>query len=397
MHAVRDLLASNAPLALSVGGLLIGCAFGATVLASNYCTMGALSDIRNLRDFRRFRAWVLAAATAILGTQLLQLFAVVPLERSMYLPPTLNWAGHIVGGLLLGFGMVFAGGCPSRNLARAGSGDLRSLLSLLVLGLVAYMTTGGIFAYPRVYLEQATELTLSASTQSLGELLGRRVGLSRPAGDILVATAFVLAAGAYCFADRAFRASRRHVFSGLAIGMIVVAGWALTGLAYEEMATRPLAPVSLSYVRPTGDAIEWLTRFSAAPLPGFGAASVLGALIGAFAVAQRTGRFRIATYADRSDTLRNLSGAALMGIGGVLGLGCTIGQAVTGVSTLALGSFLTFAAIVVGGICGLIVLERQVAADGAAGAAAFPRRPTDALSPRQHPTTAGNSRQGRAL
>jgi uncharacterized protein len=280
----------------------------------------------------------------------------------MYLAPALNWAGHIVGGVLLGFGMVFAGGCPSRNLARAGSGDLRSLISLLVLGLVAYMTTGGIFAYPRVYLERATQLTLSASTQSLGELLGRLVGLSRPLGDIVVAMLLVLAAGAYCFADRAFRASRTHVVSGLAIGMIVVAGWALTGLAYEEMATRPLAPVSLSYVRPTGDAIEWLTRFTAAPLPGFGAASVVGALIGAFAVARRTGRFRIATYADRSDTLRNLSGAVLMGIGGILGLGCTIGQAVTGVSTLALGSFLTFAAIVLGGLCGLYVLERQVLA-----------------------------------
>src|SRR5262249_53824662 len=144
MHAVRDVLASNAPLALSIGGLLIGCAFGATVFASNYCSMGALSDIRNLRDFRRFRAWVLAAATAILGTQLLQMFAIVPLERSMYLAPALNWAGDIVGGVLLGIGMVFAGGCPSRNLARAGSGDLRSLMSLLVLGLVAYMTTGGI-------------------------------------------------------------------------------------------------------------------------------------------------------------------------------------------------------------------------------------------------------------
>ncbi len=362
MHAVRDVLASNAPLALSIGGLLIGCAFGATVFASNYCAMGALSDIRNLRDFRRFRAWVLAAATAILGTQLLQLFAIVPLERSMYLAPSLNWAGDIIGGVLLGIGMVFAGGCPSRNLARAGSGDLRSLISLLVLGLVAYMTTGGIFAYPRVYLERATQVAVSASTQSLGELLGRLVGLSRPPAEILVATALVLAAGAYCFADRAFRASRAHVLSGLAIGMIVVAGWALTGLAYEEMAVRPLPPVSLTYVRPTGDAIEWLTRFTAAPLPSFGAASVVGALIGAFAAARRMRRFRIATYADRSDTLRNLAGAALMGIGGVMGLGCTVGQAVTGVSTLALGSFLTFAAIVLGGFCGLFVLERQVLA-----------------------------------
>ena len=360
MHAVRDLLAGNAPLVLSIGGLLLGCAFGATVFAGNYCAMGALSDIHSFGDFRRFRAWVLAAATALAGTQLLQLLGVVPLERSVYLAPGLNWAGHSLGGALLGFGMVFAGGCPSRNLARAGAGDLRALISLLVLGLVAYMTTGGIFAYPRVYLEKATGIAVAASTQSLGELLGRLGGLPRTSGDILVATSLLLAAGAYCFADKAFRASPRHVLSGLTVGIIVVAGWGLTGLAYDEMATRPLPPTSLTYVRPTGDALEWLTRFSAAPLPGFGAASVIGALIGAFAAARAMGRFRIVSYADTSDTLRNLSGAALMGVGGIMALGCTVGQAVTGLSTLAAGSFLTFAAIVCGGLCGLHVLERQV-------------------------------------
>jgi uncharacterized membrane protein YedE/YeeE len=361
MHAARDFLAAHAPLALSIGGLLIGCAFGATVFATNYCAMGALSDIHNFRDYRRFRAWILAAAMALAGTQLLQLFGVVALDQSMYLTADLNWAGHVVGGGMLGLGMVFAGGCPSRNLARAGGGDLRALISLLVLGLAGYMTIGGILAYPRAYLEQVTRIALGSS-QGLGELVGGLAGLSRPWGNVLVTLPLVLAAGIYCFSDRGFRASAVHVVSGVAVGIIVVAGWALTGLAYEEMAAQPTPPISLTYVRPTGDTIEWLTRFTAAPIPGFGTASVLGALIGAFAAAQRMGRFRIATYSDRSDTLRNLSGAGLMGIGGTMALGCTVGQAITGVSTLALGSFLTFAAIVLGGFCGLRVLERQILA-----------------------------------
>jgi uncharacterized membrane protein YedE/YeeE len=359
MHAARDFLAEHAPLALSIGGLLIGCAFGATVFATNYCAMGALSDIHTFHDYRRFRAWILAATTALLGTQLLQAFGVVALDQSMYLAHGLNWAGHLVGGGLLGFGMVFASGCPSRNLARAGGGDLRALISLLVLGLAAYMTSGGILAYPRAYLEEVTRIAF-ASSQSLGELMGGLTGQSRPTANALVTIALVLAAGIYCFSDRGFRASAVHVFSGIAVGVLVVAGWALTGLAYEEMAAQPLPPISLTYVRPTGDTIEWLTRFTAQPIPGFGAASVVGALIGAFAAAQRMGRFQIATYADRSDTLRNLSGAGLMGIGGSMALGCTVGQAITGVSTLALGSFLTFAAIVLGGFCGLRVLERQI-------------------------------------
>ena len=124
------------------------------------------------------------------------------------------------------------------------------------------------------------------------------------------------------------------------------------------MATRPVPPISLTYVRPTGDALQWLTLFTAAPMPGFGVASVFGALIGACAAALAMGRFRLATFSDTGDTLRNLGGAALMGIGGVMALGCTVGQSITGVSTLALGSFLTFAAIVAGGFYGLRVLER---------------------------------------
>jgi len=359
MHPARDFIAAHALLIESIGGLVLGLAFGAIVFATNYCALGALSDMQNFGDRRRFRAWILAAATALAGTQLLAARGVVALEKSMYLSPTLSLAGHILGGLLFGFGMVFAGGCPSRNLARAGGGDLRSLLTLMVLGIVAYMTSGGLFAYPRSLIEQSMRIALSADTQSLGELIARALGLGLMEGNILLSALLALAASAYCFTDRHFRAAKVHIFSGAGVGLVVVAGWALTGLAYDEMAMRPLPPASLSYVRPTGDAIEWLMRFSAAPMPGFGVASVLGALAGAFAAAQRMGRFQIATFSDGRDTLRNLLGATLMGIGGVMALGCTVGQAITGVSTLALGSFLTFAAIVVGGQTGLRVLGRQ--------------------------------------
>jgi uncharacterized membrane protein YedE/YeeE len=124
------------------------------------------------------------------------------------------------------------------------------------------------------------------------------------------------------------------------------------------MATRPSPPISLTYIRPVGDTLQWLALYTATPMPGFGVASVFGALLGAFAAALAMGRFRLATFAGTGDTLRNLLGAALMGVGGVMALGCTVGQSVTGVSTLALGSFVTFAAIVAGGFIGLRLLER---------------------------------------
>jgi uncharacterized membrane protein YedE/YeeE len=359
---IRDLVSQHGQAVLAIGGLLIGFAFGAVVYRTNYCAMGSLSDIRNFEDYRRLRAWILAAATALVGTQLLAGAGVVVLERSMYLAPTLNWFGNIAGGLVFGVGMVFAGGCPSRNLARAGGGDLRALVALVVLGLVGFMTIGGLIAPVRAGLERATSVSAGASTQGVGDLVGAVAGLA-PGAARAGATALIAGAAlAFCFRDVRFRKSRKHICSGLAVGLLVVAGWALTGLAYDEMAARPAPPISLTYVRPVGDALQWLTLFTATPMPGFGAASVFGALAGAFAAAVATGRFHLVTFSDAGDTVRNLLGAALMGVGGVMALGCTVGQAVTGVSTLALGSFLAFAAIVAGGFVGLRLLERWIAA-----------------------------------
>lgn len=105
--------------------------------------MGAISDILSFGDYRRMRAWLLAIAVALIGTQLLAWIGVIPLSKSMYLSPNLNWVGNVIGGLMFGFGMVFAGGCASRNLARVGAGDLRSLVTLIVMGIFAYMSIGG--------------------------------------------------------------------------------------------------------------------------------------------------------------------------------------------------------------------------------------------------------------
>jgi len=285
----------------------------------------------------------------------------------MYRSARLNWAGNVAGGLMFGFGMVLAGGCASRNLVRAGAGDLRAALSLLVLGLFAYMAVGGIFGPWRAALETATAVDLPGGGKSLGDIASYVADAkiadasSGPSGEGGIA---LLVAGAllfYCFKSAEFRRSRMHILSGLGVGAAVIAGWALTGLAYDEFAAAPHNPVSLSFVKPTGDAMEWLQRYTALGIPGFGVATVLGTLLGAFVAATLTGRFALATFKDPSDTLRNLTGAALMGVGGVMALGCTIGQGVTGLSTLAPGSFIAVAAIVAGAVLGLKTLERLTA------------------------------------
>jgi uncharacterized protein len=360
---LRETIADNAQLVLGLGGLLIGFVFGAVVYRTNYCAMGSLSDIHNFSDYRRFRAWILAAATALLGAQLLHSAGVVALERSMYLAPSFNWLGYIAGGFIFGIGMVFAGGCPSRNLARAGGGDLRSLLTLVVLGLVAYMTIAGLAAPIRAAVEGAAAFNLfGAPGQGIGDLLSALTGIGRRSLNLVVTVLVGGAALVFCFIDDRFRNSPVHVVSGIAVGLTAVAGWAVTGLAYDDMATRPVPPISLTYIRPMGDTLQWLALFTATPAPGFGVASVFGALLGALAAAMAMGRFRLSTFSDADDTVRNLLGAAMMGVGGVMALGCTVGQAITGVSTLALGSFVTFGAIVAGGFYGLKLLERWIMA-----------------------------------
>ncbi|MBI4724157.1 MAG: YeeE/YedE family protein, partial [Rhodomicrobium sp.] len=344
MDTLRDTIAADTGFWLPVGGLIIGIFFGAIVQATNFCTMGSISDMLTFGDSRRFRAWVLAAALALLGAQILVAYGLVPISKSMYLAPTLNWAGNIVGGLLFGFGMVLAGGCASRNLVRVGSGDMRSLVNLLVVGIFAYIAIGGLLGPVRASLESATAIPLApygVQTQGAGDLLAAAFSLP-PASislwvGVVIAGVFIV----WCFASKAFATSPKNILSAIGIAASVLAGWILTGFAYDDMAATPVAPISLTYVRPTGDAIEYLQRYTARATPGFGVASVAGAILGAFLVAIATGRFHFSTFASASDMMRNLGGAVLMGVGGVMALGCTIGQAVTGVSTLAVGSFIT--------------------------------------------------------
>ncbi len=364
MPSLHDTLSANPEFWLPLGGLLIGFVFGAVVQTTNFCTMGSISDMVTFGDSRRFRAWVLAAALALAGVQLLASAEIVAVSKSMYLAPTLNWAGNILGGLLFGVGMAFAGGCVSRNCVRVGSGDMRSLVNLLFVGIFAYIAIGGLFGPARAALENATSLPLKqfgVETQSIGGLLAAAFHLEASSADLWAGAVIAAALAIWCFASKEFATSPVHILSAAGIAACVLAGWLLTGLAYDDMAASPVAPISLTYVRPTGDALEWLQRYTALATPGFGAASVAGAIAGGLAVALLNGTFRISAFANSSDMMRNIGGAILMGVGGVMALGCTIGQGVTGVSTLAIGSFLTFIAIVFGGIAGIKAIERYAA------------------------------------
>ncbi len=359
MDGLRETVLEAPALWLAWGGFAIGAVFGFIVQQTNFCAMGSISDIMSFEDYRRLRMWLLATAVAIVGTQALAEVGVVDLALSMYLQPNVNWLGNLVGGLIFGVGMVFAGGCTSRNLVRVGGGDLRALVVLIVVGITAYMTIGGILGPARAWMEGHTAIALGdGASPSMAALLASAGIAGEETLRWIVAGLLSAALLVYCLLDPAFRTSPKHLVGGAGVGLCIVAGWALTGLAYDDFADVPVNPTSLTYVRPTGDTLEYLQRFTADRVPGFGVASVLGALAGALVAALLSRKFKLIGFADSGDTLRNVAGGALMGIGGVTALGCTIGQSVTGVSTLAVGSVITFIAIVAGGVLGMKWMER---------------------------------------
>ena len=344
-----------------IAGLVIGILFGALTHRTNFCTMGAVADVVSFGDYRRARAWLLAIAVAIAGAQIMQFVGLIDLTKSIYLGSSLNWFGGILGGVIFGFGMVLASGCPGRNLARVGGGDLKALIVLIIIGIFAYMTLRGLTGVVRQAIDGATSLDVTAlglANHGLATLLSAWAGLPPVTSGIILGALAVAALLWFCFKDDQFRTSPTHIFSGVAMGLLVTAGWWTSGvLLADEFDPQPL--VSLTFVAPAGNTLQYLMTYTGSTI-NFGIATVGGAILGAFLSAILSGRFVITSFSDKADTVRHLLGATMMGIGGVTALGCTIGQCITGMSTLAFGSLLAAIAIVAGGVLGMKYLERAL-------------------------------------
>ncbi len=339
-------------------GFGLGLVFGITVQRTNFCTMGSISDIVFMGAWNRFRAWMLAIAVAILGSQALQVSATVELGETIYLTTNLGWLGAVLGGLMFGFGMTMTGGCGSRTLVRIGGGNLKSVVAVLFMGIFAYMTLRGLTGLARVEIEGFSNLDLEAlglETQGIPDILTALLGL--PAAAARAATIVALAGGLlwFCFGSAAFRGSKRDIAAGLILGALVPAGWYATGvIGYDEF--EPLPLTSYTFVAPVGNAIQYLMTFTGSTID-FGIAAVGGVIAGGFLAAKASGQFRIEAFMDAGDMQRHMIGGALMGMGGIMALGCTIGQGLTGLSTLALGSVIALTSIVAGGVFGMKYLE----------------------------------------
>ncbi|MGH8731654.1 MAG: YeeE/YedE family protein [Burkholderiales bacterium] len=340
-------------------GFVLGLVFGAVAHKANFCTMGAVADVVNVGDWGRMRMWLLAIAVAVAGANALDWLGLVDLSRSAYPAPRCPWIAYIVGGLLFGIGMTLASGCGSRSVVRVGGGNLKSLVVLVFLAISADMTIRGLFVPARVEVLGAVAMNFDQG-QDLPWVVATQLGVGRHGLQLWITALIVVPLLFFVFKDRTFRATREQVFGGLVLGLVIVAGWYVTGhigfiaedpdtLQEAYLGSRTARPESLTYVGPVANTLEWLQFWTdKSSQLSFGVAVVAGTLLGSFAYAILTRNFRWESFASASDTRNHIIGGILMGFGGVTAMGCTIGQGITGLSTLAVGSFLVFFSIIAG-------------------------------------------------
>lgn len=330
------------------GGLLAGALAGGAARFGRLCTMGAIEDALVGRDFRQAKAWGLALAVAIAATQIGAAAGLIDLSRNTYSGAQVHVLGVLVGGLMFGLGMTLAGTCSFGLIVRAGGGDLRAVVASAVVGVFAFAFTAGVLAPLRTpFLTVGVVDTTGTGAATIDGLLSRSAG---PFGARAIVAAIVLSLVGLAILDLRLRRRPRLLVGATLLGLSIAAGWLATTTAVNALALDHAE--SLSFVAPVGRA---LLQFMMEPFRnlGFGVAAVAGALLASFAVAAWRGDLRWEAFDDAREMRRHLFGAALMGLGGVLAQGCTIGQGLSAASTLAVTAPLFMIAVLGGAKLGL--------------------------------------------
>jgi len=345
---------------------------GAVANKTNFCTMGAVSDWVNMGDTSRLRAWLFAMTVALLGVMILEGAGKLVLPADTF-PPyrtgNFAWLRYVLGGVLFGIGMTLGSGCGNKTCVRIGGGNLKSVVVLAIASIAAYYMLwgdiGGVGFYDKFFNGWIAPSTIDLSahgivSQELGAIVAGLTGAGADVTDLhfLVGGVLVAVMLGFIFKSADFRTSFDNILGGLVVGLVVIGGWYVTGgpigaewKDYAELATDIPSRVnvqSFTFISPMGDSVRYLLSPTNFTLINFGVMALTGVIVGSFLYAVLFRTFRIEWFASGSDFVNHAVGGVLMGIGGVLSMGCTIGQAVTGISTLALGSILTFVAIVFG-------------------------------------------------
>jgi len=345
---------------------VVALVMGAVVSKTNFCTMGAVSDWINMDDTGRLRGWLFAMAIATLGVAVLEWAGKITLPGDSFPPyrtASFGWLRYLAGGLLFGVGMTLASGCGNKTLVRVGGGNLKSIVVLVIASIMAYLMLWTPF-YEKLFHPWVSATTIDLSlhgmnSQQIGTVVLGLAGVqASPGVNAGIALVFAAALLVFVFRSAEFRGNVDHWLGGGIVGLAVLIGWYVTGgpmgqawKEYAEFATQVPSRVqvqSYTFISPMGDTVRYLLDPAKFTLINFGVAALAGVIVGSFVYALLTRSFRIEWFVSGRDFVNHAAGAVLMGIGGVLSMGCTVGQAITGMSTMALGSLLTFLAIVAG-------------------------------------------------
>ncbi len=343
----------------------LGFVLGFVVNKTNFCTMGAVSDWVNIGDLSRLKAWMLAAAVAILGVTIFEYIGMFDTNASRipYKNSVLLWPRYIIGGLMFGVGMTYASGCGNKILVRVGGGNIKSLFVLIVAGFMAYLMTRTDF-YGIIFHSWMNPISpdlakIGIFDQSLSTILSSLAVIDNSASFKFIVGLLVTALMfSWIFRSGTFQKNIDNIISGFTVGGVVVLAWFITGgdLGQEWIETNdfmdvPLPSVgvqSFTFINPMAETMIFFGNKANMYYLTFGVTALLSVIAGSFVYSLMTKSFRIEWFASKEDFTRHMIGAILIGIGGVLSLGCTIGQGVTGVSTLAIGSFITLISIILG-------------------------------------------------
>ena len=352
---------------------------GAVVNKTNFCTMGAVSDWVNMGDTGRMRAWLLAIAVGVLGVVALEAAGLVNVTNTFppYRQNNLVWLENVLGGVLFGIGMTLASGCGNKTLIRVGGGNIKSVMVLLVIALIAYFMINPFpgsdkTLYSTLFYPWTNPTAVALTTnQDLGAMLfGDNAATGRMVMGGVIGGLLLI----WAFKSAEFRSNFDNILGGLVVGLAVLAAWYVSSNitvnadgemmslqtyvqdwelyapadAVKPASTAALAPQSFTFINPMGQTLGYAANGFDRTLLTFGIMALAGVIAGSLLWSLISRSFRIEWFASGRDFANHLIGAILMGFGGVLAMGCTIGQAVTGFSTLALGSILTFIAIVLG-------------------------------------------------
>ena len=343
---------------------LCSLSFGALSQRTHFCTMGALGDWFNIGDTSRLRQWVLAMGVAMLGFACLVGLGFVDPTQTIFATNKFMPLSAALGGFMFGWGMVLASGCAGKTLVRIGTGNLKSLVVAVFMGVAAFATLKGLPAVWRVSTVDQVFWELP-TLSNLPHIAAWLNGTSNKTWTVGLGLALGLALAIGALAQRTMW-TFNNLLAGLGVGSLVVAMWGVTGyvgflaehpetLQSAFVATNSGRAESLSFVAPTAYALDWLMFYSdQSKVLTVGVVSAAGVVLGAALVAWRTHTFRWEGFGGVEDLFNHLWGAVFMGIGGVTAMGCTIGQGISGVSTLNLASFVVLLFVVLGARSALV-------------------------------------------